>query len=211
MPDSNGLPNCLMVGTGEYTTGFVRGGNATKSDKKCGVVALVMFDLRMRGKIGNRIGIVGTSGNRMPDIRRHLKKAIGDVYVGMNVECETYPKDDIPHDSKAYLSAMNQFERGDIVTIFTPDDTHFEIAMAAIERGLHVMITKPPVKTLEEHKKLIEASRKHNVLVLVEVHKRYDPIYSDARNRIVNLGDFSYLTSYMSQPKLQLGNYKFCF
>jgi hypothetical protein len=28
------------------------------------------------------------------------------------------------------------------VTIFTPDDTHFEIAMAAVQRGLHVLVTK---------------------------------------------------------------------
>lgn len=28
------------------------------------------------------------------------------------------------------------------------DDTHFEIALAAVKRGLHVMVTKPVVKTL---------------------------------------------------------------
>jgi D-galacturonate reductase len=40
----------LMVGTGEYTTGFV-GGTASDSDKGAGVVALTMFDLRRRGKV----------------------------------------------------------------------------------------------------------------------------------------------------------------
>ena len=33
------------------------------------------------------------------------------------------------------------------------DDTHFTIAMECIERGLHVMVTKPAVKTLEEHRR----------------------------------------------------------
>jgi D-galacturonate reductase len=46
------------------------------------------------------------------------------------------------------------------------------------------------------------------VLVVIEVHKRYDPVYNDAKNRIQKLGDFSYFTSYMSQPKFQLETFK---
>jgi D-galacturonate reductase len=34
--------------------------------------------------------------------------------------------------------------------VFTPDDTHYEIALYGIRKGLHVMLTKPPVKTLKE-------------------------------------------------------------
>ncbi len=39
------LPDVLMIGTGEYTTGFVQG-SSSGSDKKIGVVALVFFDLK---------------------------------------------------------------------------------------------------------------------------------------------------------------------
>jgi D-galacturonate reductase len=56
-----------MVGTGEYTTGFV-GGGASGSDKKVGVVGLTMFDLRRRGKVG-KLSMVGTSGSKYPAIR----------------------------------------------------------------------------------------------------------------------------------------------
>ena len=73
---------------------------------------------------------------------------------------------------------------GDLVTIFTPDDTHFQIAYDAIERGLHVLLTKPPVKVLKEHKALIDAANRQEVLVAVEVHKRWDPIYVDARDHV---------------------------
>ena len=47
-----------------------------------------------------------------------------------------------------------------------------------------------------------------HVLVAVEVHKRWDPIYTDARDRIGKLGDFSFFNSYMSQPKKQLETFK---
>lgn len=90
-----------------------------------------------------------------------------------------------------------------MITIITPQ-THFEIALACVERGLHVLVTKPVVMTLEHHRLLHLAALKHNVLVAVEVHKRFDPIYADARDRIQQLGCFSYMYSYMSQPKHQV-------
>ena len=70
------------------------------------------------------------------------------------------------------------------------------------------MITKPAVKTLEHHKILHDAAERNGVLVVVEVHKRWDPIYGDARDRIQNLGPFSYLYAYMSQPKHQLETFR---
>lgn len=79
------------------------------------------------------------------------------------------------------------------MTIFTPDDTHFTIAMAAVNAGMHVLIAKPLVKTLKEHHELLAAARANNVLCVVEVHKRFDPFYTDARDRIASLGDFSYM------------------
>lgn len=51
--------NVLMVGTGEYTTGYV-GGTSAESDKGAGVVALTMFDLRRRSKV-NRVGMCGVN------------------------------------------------------------------------------------------------------------------------------------------------------
>jgi hypothetical protein len=57
--------------------------------------------------------------------------------VGLDLSVETYPKDSVT-DPKAYLEAIAAFLPGDAVTIFTPDDTHFEIALAAIQRGEYV-------------------------------------------------------------------------
>jgi len=51
--------NVLMMGTGEYTTGYV-GGQAADSDKGAGVVALTMFDLRRRNKV-DRVAMCGVN------------------------------------------------------------------------------------------------------------------------------------------------------
>ncbi|KAG7371053.1 oxidoreductase family, NAD-binding Rossmann fold domain containing protein [Nitzschia inconspicua] len=198
--------NVLMVGTGEYTTGYV-GGKAADSDKGAGVVALTMFDLRRRNKV-DRVGMCGVNGKKFPGIRSHMQKCIGNVYNGMDLTCDTFPGDD-EVDPKAFQTAIKSFQKGDVAVIFTPDDTHFEIAMECIQQGMHVMVTKPIVKTLEDHQKLARAADEKGVLVAMEVHKRLDPFYADARDRVRGeLGNFQYMYAYMSQPKHQLETFK---
>ncbi|KAI1138884.1 D-galacturonic acid reductase [Hypoxylon sp. FL0543] len=205
-PTSSPSPlNVLMVGTGEYTTGFV-GGGASGSDKKVGVVGLTLFDLRRRGKVG-RLGMVGVNGNKFPAIRQHLDANISKVYNGLDCSFDSYPANNVK-DPDAYKTAIDALKPGDAITIFTPDTTHYPIALYAIERGIHVLITKPAVKTLEHHQALMEAAKKHNVYVYIEHHKRFDPAYSDARFKAQKLGDFNYFYSYMSQPKSQLETFK---
>lgn len=198
--------DALMVGTGEYTTGYVHG-SAAQSDKGAGVVGLTLFDLREQGKVG-RLAMAGTNGTKFPGIRTHLGRVIGERYGGLDVGFDSFPDDDVQRDAEAYKTALQSMSPGDVVTVFTPDDTHFDVALAAIERGCHVLIAKPLVKTLAEHLSLLEAARKRNVLVAMEVHKRWDPIYVDARDRIRSLGDFSFFQSYMSQPKTQLETFR---
>ena len=77
----------------------------------------------------------------------------------------------------------------------------------AIERKIHVLITKPATKLLSDHLELLALSRKNNVFVYIEHHKRFDPAYADARYRAAKLGDFNYFYSYMSQPKSQLATF----
>eukprot|EP01116_Phalansterium_solitarium_P024558 TRINITY_DN9025_c0_g1_i1.p1 TRINITY_DN9025_c0_g1~~TRINITY_DN9025_c0_g1_i1.p1 ORF type:complete len:426 (-),score=112.56 TRINITY_DN9025_c0_g1_i1:224-1501(-) len=201
--------NVLMVGTGEYTTGYVHG-KASASDKKLGVIGLTIFDLRSehRGSKVNVAKMVGTNGTRFPGIREHFARNIAAVYKDMPIDFVSFPADDVPSDPTAFINALDSMQKGDLVTICTPDDTHYEIAKQAITRGLHVLITKPPVKTLREQLELAELAKQHNVLVTVEYHKRFDPMYSDARERIRGLGDFSYFNSFMSQPKFQLETFK---
>jgi len=83
--------NVLMIGTGEYTTGYVPS-KTMESDKGAGVVALTMFDLRSVGKV-NRVGMVGVNGKKFPAIRKHLASKVGERY---NLDCqfESWPNDD---------------------------------------------------------------------------------------------------------------------
>ena len=74
---SDGGVNVLMIGTGEYTTGYVNG-RAADSDKSCGVVALTLMDLKRRKKTG-RLSLCGVNGTKFPGIRQHLLDANQEI------------------------------------------------------------------------------------------------------------------------------------
>ncbi len=205
-PDAMKKTAVLMIGTGEYTTGLAHG-VASAADKSAGVIGTTLFDLRRRGKVGELL-MAGTKGTRFPMIRDHLQRAIGDRYRGFDLGFRSFPDDSVESDPSAYRHAIAALDAGDAVTIFTPDDTHFEIAKAAMEQGCHVLIAKPLVKTARQHRELIQLADKHQVLVAMEVHKRWDPMYVDAKDRIRTLGGFSFFQSYMSQPKSQLETFR---
>jgi D-galacturonate reductase len=136
-----------------------------------------------------------------------LKKNITDAYNGLDTSFESFPANDA-RDPDAYKTAIDALSPGDAITIFTPDTTHYPIALYAIERKIHVLLTKPATKTLAHHQELVEAAKKAGVFVFIEHHKRFDAAYADAKFKAQKLGDFDYFYSYMSQPKSQLETFK---
>ena len=85
---------------------------------------------------------------------------------------------------------MDKMKPGEAVIIFTPDSastplstrvvswltsligTHYPIAKYALERKLHVLVTKPATQLLSHHIDLIELAEKNGVICFVEHHKR---------------------------------------
>ena len=195
----------LVVGTGEYVTGLA-GESVVASDKSFGVIALSLFDMRERGLVGE-ISLVGRNGARFGAIQEHFENNVKGAYPALDVSFHAYPKEPIV-DELAYKTALGELPKGSAVLIFTPDDTHFEIAREALDAGMQVLVAKPLVKTVAEHQELKELSEQKALLLMLEVHKRFDPLYADAVDEIRTLGDFSYFNAYMSQPKSQLETFK---
>lgn len=90
-------------------------------------------------------------------------------------------------DAEAALAASQQFgiqafsnyeallDAVDVVDIVTPTTTHFELAMAAIQRGKHLFIEKPVTQTVAEAQSLIAAAKLHGVTVQVGHVERFNP------------------------------------
>ncbi len=58
-------------------------------------------------------------------------------------------------------------DRVELVTIATPNDTHFEITKAFLEAGFHVLCEKPMTMTVEEGEEIVKISAKYNRICAV--------------------------------------------
>lgn len=76
-----------------------------------------------RGKVG-RLGLCGVNGKKFPGIRAHMAKAIAGQYKGLDMTMDTFPSDE-EVDPQAYDKAIEHFQPGDAVTIFTPGAMRF--------------------------------------------------------------------------------------
>jgi D-galacturonate reductase len=147
----------------------VQTAHGAAADKPAGVVALTCFDLRRQGLVG-RLAICDRAGTRMPAVRATIATKIGAVYAGLDTTAlECFPADDVADDADAYKAAIASMAPGDVVIVFTPDDTHAAIAAAALAARLHVLVAKPIVKTLAEHRTLVAAAHEAGTLVRMGV------------------------------------------
>lgn len=81
---------------------------------------------------------------------------------------------------------MLDVEKPDVVHICTPNASHYEMAMCAMERGISVVCEKPLTKTLAEAKKLADYAKKHNIVTGVNFNCRWYPQMMQAKAMIAN-------------------------
>ena len=96
-------------------------------------------------------------------------------------------------DNRIYATYQEMFEkemdlpedeRMDFVAIVTPNKYHFEPAMMALERGIHVVLDKPMTFSLEEARALqIKVEETGLVLALTHVYTGY-PAVKEMKARI---------------------------
>ena len=74
----------------------------------------------------------------------------------------------------------------DFVCVATPDDRHFDAAREALERGVHVLIEKPAVLSLQECDALQRLAEEKQVLAKVVYHKLLDPDHKKLRTLVAD-------------------------
>jgi predicted dehydrogenase len=65
----------------------------------------------------------------------------------------------------------------DAVIVCSPNSTHAEVVLAALEAGLHVFVEKPLCITIEDADEIIAARDRTDRIVQVGYMKRFDPAY----------------------------------
>lgn len=98
-------------------------------------------------------------------------------------------------DSGPYLAGLNvphftdyneMFDKvkPEGVVVATPNNLHEVVAIAAMERGIPVLIEKPVAHSLESARNIVETARRTGVPTLVGHHRRHNPLMRAARDFI---------------------------
>lgn len=88
----------------------------------------------------------------------------------------------------------------DAVHICTPNNTHFEIAMYALDHGVNVICEKPMTTSIRQAEELVKKAKEKGLVAAVNFHNRFYPMTNHLKNIIADgeLGDvFSLSGSYM--------------
>lgn len=80
---------------------------------------------------------------------------------------------------------MLEEEELDGVIVCSPDQLHAEHSMAAMEKGLHVLVEKPITRSLVEAKQMCRLAEEKGLVLMTVANKRYSPPYRRAKKFIV--------------------------
>lgn len=89
-------------------------------------------------------------------------------------------------------------DRPDLVTVATPNSTHFEIALAFVEAGFNVFCEKPMTMTVEEGETLVRAADRSGVLCAVNYGYSGYPLVRQMR-AMVAAGDLGAVRLVMAE------------
>jgi predicted dehydrogenase len=96
---------------------------------------------------------------------------------------------------------LRDFPDLDVLAVATPDNLHTPVIIATLNAGAHVITEKPMCLDIAEADQIIELAGRQNLIVAVDMHKRYDPDHLRIRNDIQNrIGEPLYGTAYLEEP-----------
>jgi len=95
--------------------------------------------------------------------------------------------------TKEFRDLLND-SRIDAIVIATPVSTHYELALAALRAGKHVLVEKPLAQTSEQVDRLIEDAERRRLILMVDHTFLYTPAVQKIRDLTVQgaLGEIYY-------------------
>ncbi len=88
------------------------------------------------------------------------------------------------------VDALNDYRdligQVDAVSIATPTASHFDIAHALLDSGIHVLIEKPMTSTVEQARELVELASGKNVVLQVGHLERFNPAIAGLTKQVDN-------------------------
>lgn len=147
-----------------------------------------------------RIGIIGcggiANGKHMPALKQ-VKEAAMVAFCDIVPERAEKAKADFGDDSAVVYLDYKELLKDDsidVIHVCTPNISHAEISIAAMEAGKHVMCEKPMAKSTEEALAMIEASKRTGKKLTIGYQNRFrqDSQYLHQVCELEQLGEIYY-------------------
>ncbi|HII68543.1 TPA: Gfo/Idh/MocA family oxidoreductase [Candidatus Woesearchaeota archaeon] len=109
-----------------------------------------------------------------------------------------FAKEDGIQHASADLHTVLATAEPDIVSICTPDSTHYSILKQVLAFGCikAIWCEKPIATTLKEGKEMVALCKERNVTLMINFLRRYDPFYQELHSKIkAMVGDIAYVTA----------------
>ena len=92
------------------------------------------------------------------------------------------------YNAAAYSNYLEMLDKlkPDAVTIAVPTEYHLEVALAVIERGIHLLLEKPVARQTDEAEQIIAAAKKADVRLMVGHIERFNPAVMALKQRLTN-------------------------
>ena len=92
----------------------------------------------------------------------------------------------------------------EVIAIVTPTDTHHPLAMAALQRGCHVLVAKPFTRTLPQGEEVIALAREKGLTAFADYTFVFNPAVRKLREMLPRIGKPLFVLS----QRLNLGLYQ---
>lgn len=130
---------------------------------------------------------VGSLGRHHARIHRALASENKTELIGVCDADETTARRVAGENEVDYFSDWRELlDKTDAVSIATPTETHHQIAVEFLRRGIHVLVEKPIARTLAEADQMIDAAEKSGAKLMVGQLERFNPAIIALRPHVLN-------------------------
>jgi len=149
-----------------------------------------------------KVGVVGggvIAATHVPYIKKAGGRIVGAADVSLvraNELADRFAIRNIYRSVEELIDA----EHPEVVHVLTPPHTHAAVAVAALERGVHVLVEKPMANTLAEVEAMTRAAQRGGAMLTVDHNRLFDPVMLEARRLVAEgeLGDLVGVDSFQS-------------
>src|SRR3989338_457021 len=133
-----------------------------------------------------RVGVIGVGSMGMNHARVYADLDRVQLVAVADSNAEAVQKVARKCNAKAYtdFTQLLDDEAIDAVSIAVPTSMHKQVAMAALQKGKHVLLEKPIALTEEEAQEIIDCSKKNKVKLMIGHIERFNPAIRELKQRL---------------------------